>query len=124
MNRQQRREFMKKHNISADVMALLMASGFKQGNAKEALAEMAAIGAKMHLKEGQRVRLDTTAIKSHPDHHKKSPEYRQFVDDNAGTIFTVVYDERYTNPPTLVCLEEDETKWLWYEGHLKKVDVS
>jgi hypothetical protein len=50
--------------------------------------------------------------------------YRQFVDDNADTIFTVVYDERYTNPPTLVCLEEDETKWLWYEGHLKKVDVS
>ena len=42
---------------------------------------------------------------------------------NKDTVFTVEYDEKYKNKPSLVCLKEDTTdpKWLFWVGDLIEV---
>lgn len=73
------------------------------------------------LKEGDIVKLNIENIKKHPDYLKLTHMYRQFVENNANSLFTVTYDEskRGTN---IVRLKEDPAGWLFYSGDLIKVE--
>lgn len=68
------------------------------------------------LDEGTKVKLNYESITSEPDYKKKVARYKEFVENNKDTIFTVQYDEKYKNKPILVSLAEDdnEVKWLWH----------
>ena len=68
------------------------------------------------LAEGTKVKLNYESITSEPDYKKKVTRYKEFVENNKDTIFTVQYDEKYKNKPILVSLAEDdnEVKWLWH----------
>lgn len=65
------------------------------------------------LFEGDRVMIDYNGITSRVDYDKRRPEYRNFIEENKNTIFTVKYDEKYRNNPWLVSLEEDTTEPRW-----------
>ena len=63
--------------------------------------------------EGDKVQIDYDGITSRVDYDKRRPEYRNFIEENKNTIFTVKYDEKYRNNPWLVSLEEDTTEPRW-----------
>lgn len=65
------------------------------------------------LFEGDKVKIDYEGIVSRVDYEKRRPEYRDFIEQNKNTIFTVKYDEKYRNNPWLVSLEEDTTEPRW-----------
>ena len=65
------------------------------------------------LFEGDKVKIDYEGIVSRVDYEKRRPEYRDFIEQNKDTIFTVKYDEKYRNNPWLVSLEEDTTEPRW-----------
>lgn len=71
------------------------------------------------IPEGAKVKLNYKNITSHPDYNKKTKDYRDFVENNKGKIFTVQYDKHYGNygnGSMLVALKEDlsEMKWLFH----------
>lgn len=120
MNRQERRKFKKNF------------ASFSKSHPKEAAAIVSAAMKKLafgvdkqELNPGDKVKLNMAAIKADPDYNRLVPKRRLFVESNSDTIFTVEYDPRHTNNPSIVCLAEDETdpKWLWYTGHLMKVET-
>ena len=71
------------------------------------------------IEEGTKVKLNYDNITNDPNYPKKVQGYKDFVENNKDKIFTVEYDERYTNNPLLVMLKEDETevKWLWHSRY-------
>lgn len=71
------------------------------------------------IAEGAKVRLNYDSIVNDPNYPKKVQPYKDFVESNKDTIFTVEYDEKYKNKPLLVVLKEDtnETKWLWHSKY-------
>lgn len=73
------------------------------------------------VKEGDKVRLNLDAIKSHPDYEQRLPEYRKFCEENVGKVFTAMFDEKLRK--SVVCLAEDTTnpKWLFWIGDLEKI---
>jgi hypothetical protein len=83
---------------------------------------------KNYLVEGEKVKLNTNKIMRHPDYQRLVQEYREFVENNTNTIFTVVYDnkdkENDNKPPHLICFEEDsrDKKWLFWDGDLLVFD--
>lgn len=68
------------------------------------------------IEEGVKVKLNYDGIVNDPNYPKKVQAYKDFVENNKDTIFTVEYDEKYKNNPLLVMLKEDtnEVKWLWH----------
>lgn len=74
------------------------------------------------LPEGAKVRLNYDAIVSQPSYAKRQQAYKDFVEENKDTIFTVVYDEKHQSG-RLVLLAEDTSKqhWLWHYGDLIEV---
>ena len=68
------------------------------------------------IAEGAKVKLNYDSIISEPTYSKKVQAYKDFVENNKDTVFTVEYDEKYKNKPLLVMLKEDisEVKWLWH----------
>lgn len=74
--------------------------------------------------QGDKVKLDYVKIISNPDYPRLASKYKKFVEDHKDKVFTVEYDPRHTIRPSIVCLAEDPTdpKWLWYTGHLQKVE--
>lgn len=78
-------------------------------------------GATIELHEGDRVRLNVKAIQRHPDYDKLTESYRRFVEDHEDDVFTVVYDRKYQDKPTVVCLKEDPANHLFWTGNLIKV---
>lgn len=66
--------------------------------------------------EGTKVKLNYDNITNDPNYPNKVQAYKDFVENNKDTVFTVEYDEKYTNKPLLVVLKEDtnEVKWLWH----------
>lgn len=114
MNRQQRRNLAarlsKKGYSSADIVSYI--------RAKE-MQELAGC-----FQEGDRVQLNMEAITGDPNWPGKTEAYQRFCLDNAHHIFTVEFDVRHKEKPSLVCLAEDTTepKWLFFVGDLKTVD--
>ena len=68
------------------------------------------------IAEGAKVKLNYDGIISEPTYSQKVQAYKDFVENNKDTVFTVEYDEKYKNKPLLVMLKEDtsEVKWLWH----------
>lgn len=71
------------------------------------------------IEEGTKVKLNYDGITNDPNYPRKVQGYKDFVENNKDKIFTVEYDEKYTNNPLLVMLKEDETevKWLWHSRY-------
>lgn len=74
------------------------------------------------LKEGDKVRLNYDKIIKEKGYEERLDGYRDFVENNKDTIFTVAYDGKFKNTkePTIVTLAEDtnDPKWLWYVNDL------
>lgn len=111
MNRQQRRH----PSESAKMKQLL-----ENMNAVKEFNDI--ISGDWPIKEGDKVQLDLETIKKHPCYEQRMPAYQKFCEENAGKIFTAVYDKSLR--PSVVCLAEDKTepKWLFWIGDLKKVN--
>lgn len=77
----------------------------------------------LSIPEGTKVQFNIKKMKEHPDWDRLEPRYREFVEQNKDTVFTVEYDEQYPKEPLWVCLTEDTNpiKWLFYIGDLKIV---
>lgn len=82
------------------------------------------------LPEGTHVRLNVDQIVKRPDYSKMQDAYRQFVESNADTEFTVAYDEKHTSGKLVLLrynrgLAEGETHpaWLFYSGDLIALDA-
>ena len=71
------------------------------------------------ISEGTKVKLNYDSIVNDPNYPKKVQQYKDFVEANKDTVFTVEYDEKYKNKPLLVVLKEDsnEVKWLWHSKY-------
>lgn len=72
--------------------------------------------------EGDRVKLNLKVIQSHPDYKRLSEKYKNFVVENADTVFTVRLDPRGGNLNNVVSLKEDPAGWLFWTGDLIKVN--
>ena len=75
------------------------------------------------LKDGDKVTLNIESIKSDVNYQRKVPDYKQFVEDNKDTVFTVEYDKKHTKESLLICFKEDNRKWLWHELDIVRVEV-
>lgn len=110
MNRKQKRKFMKiASNRGADKTVVDVYLRLKENGVED-----------LNIKDGDKVRLNLRAIQSHPDYPKLSLSYRQFVEDNAETVFTAEYESE-KNIGKLVCLHEDSARWHFWPGDLIKV---
>lgn len=112
MNRKQRRDFIKKAK----------AKGLDKGTA-EAYAEIIDKGSgnntpPQKFEDGDLVQLNVEAIKRRQNYPRMSESYKQFVDANVGTVFTV-----HVERPNLISLKE-EPKWLFWSGDLIKQEDS
>lgn len=70
------------------------------------------------LAEGTKVKLNYEWITEEPSYINKAKSYKEFVESNKNTIFTVEYDKKYGDKSYMVCLKEDmtPTKWLWHSS--------
>jgi hypothetical protein len=111
MNREQRRAAQKKTGLSADQVK--MAEKIMQGTPLKSHT----------LPEGTRVKLNTEKIFKLEDFADRQPRWRKFVQENRNTVFTVEYDPRFGDTPSLVQLAEDPNiiKFLWEVGDLEVV---
>ena len=100
MNREQRRKFDKQGFDGNKLAAIMNAAEDNQ-----------------LIKEGEKVKLDVNKITIRADWQKMNERYRTFVMDNTNTTFTVKYEEKYGDKPSLVTFAEDST-WLWWVGDL------
>jgi hypothetical protein len=113
MNREQRRTYAKKLRSN--------------GISNETVSNIARLKRKLDsvpwMAEGEKVRLNMKSILADKDYEKKQDKWKQFVQDNKDTIFTVEWDAKHRDNPVLVCLKEDPSpvKWLWWVGDLEVV---
>ena len=47
------------------------------------------------LKNGDKIKLNVAMIKSHPDYERKTVKFKQFIDDNADTVFEAKFERGY-----------------------------
>lgn len=71
-----------------------------------------------YLSKGTKVKLNYEWITEHPTYNKMQKAYKDFVESNKDTIFTVEYDKKHGSNSYMVCLKEDTTpvKWLWHSS--------
>ncbi len=73
------------------------------------------------LQEGDKVKLNISRIKSRKDYSRLQPEYKEFIEKNEDSVFTVhIYKKRGNDFAFLVELTENP-KWLFIESDLIKV---
>lgn len=110
MNREEKRKYKKQ----------LISKGYSGSQADTMIMIKEMQETRKFLKEGQAVKLDVKSIKSHPDYPRLTSKYKDWVELHCEDVFTVEYDEKYNNNPSLVLLKEDTTvpKWLFWEGNL------
>lgn len=77
--------------------------------------------APQELNDGDRVRLNISAIQRHPDYGRLSKKYISFVEDHAADIFTVKKDVDVGADGSVWMLAEDPNGWLFWSGDLIKV---
>jgi len=68
---------------------------------------------KEYLLEGEQVKLNVDKMWNYPDWESRQEAYKQFVQDNVDTIFTVKYAEEYQAKPSIVELVKDGMVSLW-----------
>ena len=79
---------------------------------------------KNFLLEGDKVKLNVEKIRQHPAWNDMQPAYKEFIECNAGVVFTVEYDENHSTKPNIVALKEtaEDEKWLFFDGDLLVLD--
>lgn len=105
MNRAERRAFIKKakqNGVSKEVAEAYLA------------AKTSAIP---KFREDDKVRLNVQRIQSQPNYEGLNPRYKEFVETNSSTVFTV-----HVEKETLVSLKE-QPEWLFWIGHLLPVEA-
>lgn len=72
------------------------------------------------LPEGCKVKLDTEVLKGGIDYNRKTEKWKQWIENHQDDTFTVEYESRFGDEPSIVLLKEDDTdpKWLWWAGEL------
>ena len=75
------------------------------------------------LAPGDKVMFNLKKIAADPEYEKFKPEYRDYIINHAGDVFTLRQEAKQEGPFGLVSFIEDETdpRWMHYLGHLKKV---
>lgn len=101
MNRKERREFVKRAQ--------------KRGIPKKTAEAYAKVREAGQFKEGDKIKLNLSKIKTNVDYKRMSQKYRDFVEANEDTVFTAHIEKQ-----TLVSLAENP-EWLFWGGHLIKV---
>lgn len=123
MNRDQRRAMEK---------ALRRSNGkaVTQKQAREAVKAFDALTKPMGIKEGDKVMLDYDAMCPNGNWSIKNEKYRDFVETNKDKVFTAETPPRTRSNVKALSgifqLAEDTSavKWLFWGGHLKKVEGS
>lgn len=73
------------------------------------------------IMDGDKVRIDVSSIKNHPDYDRLSGLYKEFVESHQDDVFTAVMDNGVGKYGNLFALKEDPTGWLFWSGDLIKV---
>ena len=75
------------------------------------------------LAPGDKVMFNLKKIAADPEYEKFKPEYRDYIINHAGDVFTLRQEAKQDGAFGLVSFVEDETepRWMHYLGHLKKV---
>lgn len=114
MNRQQRREQVKK----------LQREGVKRTAAKNLVEKYYAL----ELEEGTRVKINYEFCIRHPEWANQDEDFKAWVEEHKDEIFTVEYDNERVPQNSVgykvnVCLKEDTTepKWLFHAATLTPI---
>lgn len=72
---------------------------------------------------GDKVMIDLKKLMADPDWDILKPEYKNFAKEHANEVFTLTDEMQKKGAFSLVsfCEDENDPKWLWFVGHLKKV---
>lgn len=78
-------------------------------------------------KEGDKVKLNVPQIKQHFAWDNFRPDYKEFVEQNEGRVFSVQFDKVSANSivkNVMVCLQEDDSdaKWRFHQEDLIRVE--
>lgn len=75
------------------------------------------------LAPGDKVMFNLKKIAADPEYEKFKPEYRDYIINHVGDVFTLRQEAKQDGPFGLVSFIEDETepRWMHYLGYLKKV---
>lgn len=80
------------------------------------------------IKAGDKVTLNYDKLVSEKDYENKTDNYKEFIETNKDTVFTVENDKYFANTRNnfVFQLKEDtsERKWLWFIDDLIKVENS
>lgn len=73
-----------------------------------------------YIPEGTKVKIDVEKLQKEKTYNKRNVKWKEFIENNKDTIFTVEYDENKKDNPKMVCLKEDTSpvKWLFFVGDL------
>lgn len=79
---------------------------------------------KVLLSPGDKVMFNLIKIWSDVNYKRFTEKYRRFIKDGKSRVFTVEYDKRHIENPSIVCLKEDENdpKWLFPIDFFIKID--
>lgn len=106
MNRKDRRTFVKqakKNGASKEAAMAYLAMQELEENNPNALKK---------FQEGDKVRLDIDQITNRSNYEKMTDEYRAFIEESEGKIFTVQVESN-----AMISLKENP-KWLFWKGDL------
>ncbi len=111
MNREQRRAVQKKTGLSADQVKTV--EKVMQGTPLKGET----------IPEGTHVKLRTDRLFAMKDFASMQTKWRKFVQENGDTVFTIEYDPKFGDTPSLVQFKEDpnEIKFLWSVHDLEVV---
>ena len=109
MNRQQKRDFVKRAKKR----------GVKESEAK-AYANIISRGTGVNtpsqeITEGEKIKLNVEAITNRRNYGDMSPDYKEFVESNTDTVFTAHVEKK-----TLISLNENP-RWLFWCGDLVRI---
>jgi len=104
MNREQKRDFIKKARKR----------GIDEKYAKAYIQAQESLenDARINIANGDKVTIDVTKIKALKDYEKMNNEYKRFVESSDGVVFTAKVEKG-----NFVSLEENP-KWLFWAGNL------
>lgn len=102
MNREQKREFIKQARKK----------GFSEAEAKAYLQMQEGLQNEDSIKDGDKVTINIEQIKSTKSYQNMTPEYREFIENSKGKVFTARIEKGH-----FAHLEENP-KWLFWTGNL------
>lgn len=79
----------------------------------------------MLIDAGSKVKIKCEQIMGRKDYPRMRSDYKQFIETNKETEFTVLIDEKIHNKYKMVSLKEDtkDPRWLFWVGDLVPVDA-